>query len=75
MSSDFEQIQVSNAKIVAKAQAQDSCLGRTVLIRMHQCRKILTCESSKDFSYSRIYSVSFSTAFFLVLLVQPEISA
>lgn len=73
MSSDFEQIQVSNAKIVAKAQ--DSCLGRTVLIRMHQCRKILTCESSKDFSYSRIYSVSFSTAFFLVLLVQPEISA
>lgn len=73
MSSDFEQIQVSNAKIVAKAQ--DSCLGRTVLIRMHQCIKILTCESSKDFSYSRIYSVSFSTAFFLVLLVQPEISA
>lgn len=74
MSSDFEQIQVSNAKIVAKAQ--DSCLGRTVLIRMHQCIKILTCESSKDFFfYSRIYSVSFSTAFFLVLLVQPEISA
>lgn len=73
MSSDFEQIQVSNAKIVVKAQ--DSCLGRTVLIRLHQCMKILTCESSKDFFYSKIYSVSFSTAFFQVLLVQPEMSA
>lgn len=73
MSADFEQIRVSNAKTVIKAQ--DSCLAPAVLIRLHQCMKILMCESSKDFFYSRIYSVSFSTAFFQVLLVQPEISA
>lgn len=65
MSSDFEQIRVSNAKTVVKVQ--DSCLAPAVLIRLHQCTKILMCESSKDFFILEFIVFHFLLHFFRFL--------